>query len=86
MQGNYWEMVLLAPWDSDEVQECKVFPGGLDIGSECRRGSQDPHHVRNEKKTSPNTALFWQKKTKGYSVSVAWKGRGDSVCSPEATT
>ena len=50
MQGNYWEIVLLAPWDSDEVQECKVFPGGLDIGSECRRGSQDPHRVRNEKK------------------------------------
>lgn len=35
MPGNQWEMMLLGPWNSDEVQECKVFPSGLHIGSEC---------------------------------------------------
>lgn len=29
MQGNYWEMVVFSPWDSDEVQEYEVFLSGL---------------------------------------------------------
>ena len=35
MQGDYYKMVLLAPQDSDEIQDYKVFPGGLDVGAEC---------------------------------------------------
>lgn len=31
MLGNYWEMVVFSSWDSDEVQECKVFLSGFGL-------------------------------------------------------
>lgn len=62
MQGNYWEMVLPAAWDSDKVQECKVFPCGLDVRSEHRWGSQDPHPVRKNKPAKHNLILTEESK------------------------